>query len=96
MKPRRKIPIIPPKKMSSVQQSEVRDPMSVEVNTVFRVNVKNACPYPIRVAVWVDEATGYSTCSVFKQFEKRELEINLLTFKHLQRDPKIRMSALST
>jgi hypothetical protein len=60
--------------------------------TVFRVNLKNTCSYPTRLLVWMDEETGHSTFSVFRPFEKRELTINLLTFRHLQRDPKVRMS----
>lgn len=59
--------------------------------TTFRVILKNTCSYPIRALVWMDEETGHSTHEVFKQFKKKELEINLLTFQHLQRDPKVRM-----
>ncbi len=61
--------------------------------TVFTVNVKNVCTYPVRVLTWIDEETGRSTTySVFKQFERRKLEINLLTLRHLQQDPKVRLS----
>lgn len=60
--------------------------------TVFTVNIKNACTYPIRVLTWMDEETGQGTYSVFRQFERRKLEINLLTLRHLQKDPKVKLT----
>lgn len=62
--------------------------------TIFRVILKNACSYPVRLLIWMDEETGQGKYSVFTQFEKRELTINLLTFRHLQRDPKVRMTKI--
>ena len=63
-----------------------------ESPTEFRVTVKNHCSYPVRVLLYADEKTGHSTYSVFKSFESRALTINLLTYRHLQRDPKVHMS----
>ena len=70
----------------------VEETRVVELPTEFRVNVKNHCAYPVRVLLCVDEKTGHSTYSVFKSFESRALTINLLTYRYLQRDPKVHMS----
>lgn len=59
--------------------------------TVFTVKIKNTCRYPVRVVTWMDETTGHSTYSVFRQFERRVCDINLLTLRHLQSDPKVRL-----
>ena len=64
------------------------------MNLKFRVKIKNYCSYPVRVLLYMDEETGFGTYSVFRQFESRELDINLLTYRHLQRDPKVRMSKI--
>ena len=66
----------------------------VKAPTEFRVSVKNHCSYPVRVLLYANEETGKSTYSVFKSFESRELTINLLTYRHLQRDPKVHMSKI--
>ena len=63
--------------------------------TEFRVAIKNVCQYPVRVPLWFDEVTGAVRYNVFKQFERREVTINLLTFQYLQREPRIRLTRIN-
>lgn len=62
-----------------------------ESPTVINLIVKNSCPYPARIVIHVAEDTGRSTFTVFRPFEKKELSVNLLTLRHLQNDPKVRL-----
>ena len=78
-----------------VTTEELAAPVLRSPNT-FRVIVKNSCPYPARILTFMDEETAHSSYVVFKTFEKKELEINLLTFRHLQLDPKVRMTRIGT
>lgn len=93
MKNRR--PVSPVKGTTKVRKDAVGQEDLPGPGILFKVILKNMCTYPIRALIWADEETGHSTHVVFRQFEKREIEINLLTFRHLQRDPKVRMTRVS-
>ena len=61
----------------------------------FRVALRNMCQYPVRVKLWVDEETGKARYSVFRQYERREVTINLLTFQYLQREQRVRLTRVN-
>lgn len=62
-----------------------------ETNRVFPVKLINPNHYPIRSLIWMDEETGQSTFRVLKQFGSLTTDINMLTYEHLRRDPKVQM-----
>ena len=65
-----------------------------EESKFFPVKLRNPYHFPIRVLTLMDEETGNSTFAVIKQFGSINVDINMLTYEHLRRDPKVEITVV--
>ena len=65
-----------------------------EETKLFPVKLRNPHHFPIRVLTFMDEETGLSNFAVIQQFKSINVDINMLTYEHLRRDPKVEITVV--